>query len=86
MKYFMFFLSLFYVTLFASDDLTKERELIIQKNIQKAMEFEEKYAKEQMFYDEKTYDFNASKVDDSSLKYIKAPEPEDDFNMDDVYD
>jgi hypothetical protein len=86
MKYLLLFLVVLHVAIFAGDDLQKERELRTQKNIQKAIEFEEKYAKEQVFYDENNYDFNSSKVDDELLDSVPVIEPEYDFDMDDVYD
>ena len=86
MRYILIFLLMLNITLFANEDLQKERELRTQRNIQKAIEFEEKYAKEQVFYDENTYDFNSSKVDDELLEVVPVIEPEYDFDMDDVYD
>ena len=58
---------------------------ILNKQLQKAMEDEKKYAKEQMFYDQYSYDFKGSEVNPKSLKYIKDVEV-DDLDMDNVYD
>ncbi len=86
MRLFIILLGLFTSVLFSSQDIQKEREMRIERNIQKAIELEEKYAKEQIFYDEKNYDFNSSKVDEESLKHIPALEPEYDLDIDDAYD
>jgi hypothetical protein len=49
------------------------------------MKREEKYAKEQKFYNEKNYDFKSAEVNPDSLKDL--PELEvNDMDMDDVYD
>ncbi len=62
----------------------KERETRSQNNIQKAIEKEKKYSKEQTFYLEKNYDLKAAEVNPDSLSSIPDIEP-DDFDMDDVY-
>ena len=55
--------------------------------LKKAMEDEKKYAQEQRFYAADEYDFKGSEVDPKSLKKIKVPEPDYDFDMDEgVYD
>jgi sortase (surface protein transpeptidase) len=56
-----------------------------QKQLQKQMEKEKKYAKEGKFYQAKDYDFKSMQVDPESLKSIKSIET-DDMDMDDVYD
>ena len=60
------------------DDLTK-------KQIQEQMKREEKYAKEQRFYQGDEYDLSEAEVNKKSLSTIPAIEPDFDFNMDDTY-
>ena len=57
-----------------------------EEQIQEQMKREEKYAKEQTFYQGKNYDLSELEVDPKSLEAIPEIEPEYDFNMDDVYD
>ena len=56
------------------------------KQIDKVMKQEEKYAKEQKFYQYDEYDFKASEVNQESVKKLKVMEPEYDFDMNSVYD
>jgi len=75
---------LFISFLFASDvDLEKEKRT--KAAIEKAIQKEKLYAKEKMFYDYDSYDFNDSKVNEASLPTVKEQEV-DDLDMDDVYD
>ncbi|MCF6243434.1 MAG: hypothetical protein L3J43_00165 [Sulfurovum sp.] len=65
---------------------TEEKNSPQQKNateasIQKVMEQEKKFAKEKKFYNADEYDFKGAEVDPKSLDKIKAPEPDDDFDM-----
>ena len=57
-----------------------------QKQLQAQMEREKKFAQEQQFYQGVNYDLSYAEVDPDSLENIKVPEPEYDFDMDDVYD
>ncbi len=57
-----------------------------EKQIQEQMKREEKYAKEQTFYQGKNFDLSALEVDPNSLDAIPEIEPDYSFNMDDVYD
>jgi hypothetical protein len=57
----------------------------IDKQVQEQMKREEKYAKEQAFYQGSDYNLSEHEVDPKSLDSIKVPEPEYDFDMDDVY-
>ena len=69
-------------SLFASDI---ERERRKEANLKKVLEQEKKFATHGVFYDYDSYDFNASMVDEDSVKDI--PEIQvDDLDMDDVYD
>jgi hypothetical protein len=83
MRFFLI-LSLFFTTL-----LTAQEKHMTQKEkqaLQKAMQAEKKYAKEQKFYSGSEYDLKAKEIDPESLKHIHVIEPENDFDMDDVYD
>jgi len=62
-------------------DIKKEKEAV-----KKAMEQEKKFAKEQKFYQGSEYDLKSKEVNPDSLKDLKVPEPQNDFDMDDVYD
>ena len=58
-----------------------------KKNIQKQIEKEKKYAKEQTFYMGSQYNLKDAEVDEKSLKDIpKQPDYNDEFDMDAVYD
>jgi len=62
---------------------TKEDEL--KKQVKEQMKREEKYAKEQVFYQGDDYDLSSSEVNLNSLDKLKSIEPDYDFDMDDVY-
>ena len=80
---FILILSLLLGTLaIAQDKQISQKE---KKALKKAMEDEKKYAKEQKFYTGSEYDLKSKEVDPESLKHIKVIEPENDFDMDDVY-
>ena len=57
----------------------------VEQKIQEQMEREEKYAKEQIFYQGDNYDLSAHKVDPNSLSDIPDIKPDYNFSMDDVY-
>jgi len=57
-----------------------------EKQIQEQIKREEKYAKEQTFYQGKNFDLSELEVDSNSLDDIPEIEPDYSFNMDDVYD
>ncbi len=70
--------------LFASN-IQSEKDKRTKEAIAKAIEKEKLYAKEKMFYDYDSYDFNDSKVNEESIPTL--PEIEvNDLDMDDVYD
>lgn len=72
--------SLILTSSFASEDLLK-------KNLEKQMEKEKIYQKEQKFYQGKDFKLDSFEVDDNSLKNIpEQPDYNDDFNMDHTYD
>ena len=58
---------------------------IADKELQKQIEKEKKYAKEQKFYQKKDYDLKSMEVNIDSLNSIPDTQEEDDFDMDDVY-
>jgi hypothetical protein len=78
--------ALFFITialtasLFASGSNSEEDE-----NIKKQMEKEQKYAKEQKFYQGKDYDLKGAEVDKKSVKKVPKIEPDYDFDITDVY-
>ena len=55
----------------------------IHKAVEKAMEKEKKYAKEQKFYNADEYDFKSVEVDPDTLKDIQTVEP--DYNLTDAW-
>ena len=59
-------------------DLTK-------KQVQEQMEREEKYAKEQIFYQGDDYDLSQHDVNQKSLDSVPLMEPDYDFDITDVY-
>ena len=79
------------ILLMASDidvndvNINKQKDKILKKQLKKAMDDEKKYAKEQMFYNQYSYDFKGSEVNQDSLKHIEDLEM-DELDMDSVYD
>ncbi|WP_457750011.1 hypothetical protein [Sulfurimonas sp.] len=63
----------------------EKKKDVVQKHIQEQIQREKKYAKEQRFYQGKDYNLSAVKVDQSDLDSIPIIEPENDFDMTDVY-
>jgi len=74
--------------LMASNDQSNhdERKSRVEKQIEIEMEKEKKYSIEQTFYTEENYDFKGAEVNPDSLLSIPTLEPQDDFDMDSVYD
>ncbi len=62
-----------------------DKSAITQQHVKEQLELEQKYAKEQEFYNAEDYNFSAVEVDEKSLSNIPKIEPDYDFNMDDVY-
>ena len=56
-----------------------------EKQIQEQMKREQKYAREQKFYQGSDYNLSAVEVDEESLSSIPVIEPDYDFSIDDVY-
>jgi cell division protein FtsX len=65
------------------NNATKQK--IIEEKIKEQMKREEKYAKEQRFYQGDEYDLKAHEVDPNSLPDVPVIEPEYDFDITDVY-
>jgi len=91
-----FFLLLLFVGSvgFADANTTKEvdtnetnltKEDLVKKQIEEQMKREEKYAKEQKFYQGSEYNLSEAQVNEKSLSTIPVIEPDFDFNMDDTY-
>jgi sortase (surface protein transpeptidase) len=64
---------------------SSSKKELLEKQIKIEQAKEKKYAQEQMFYQNDTYDFKGSEVNPESLKYIKSLEV-DELDMDSVYD
>jgi len=90
MKYFLMFVLMMCPVLVSAQKSVnqeeKEKQSRIEKQIKKEMETEKKYAKEQTFYTEDNYDFEGAEVNQKSLDSVPELKPQDDFNMDSVYD
>ncbi|MCH9813339.1 MAG: hypothetical protein K0U47_05280 [Epsilonproteobacteria bacterium] len=68
-----------------SQDKNNTKKSRLDKQVQKEIEKEKRYAEEQRFYDANEYDFKGAEVNPKSLE--KLPDiVEDDFDMDSVYD
>jgi len=64
-------------------NLTKEQ--ILKEQLKRQMELEEKYAKEQRFYQGKDYNLKEKEVDEKVLEHTPTIEPDYDFDITDVY-
>jgi hypothetical protein len=60
-------------------------EALKQKHIQEQLEKEKKFAQEQKFYKADEYDFSEQEIDPKDVETIPTIEPENDFDMTDVY-
>ena len=82
------------VTMFAKDADTNKTKVPketnatskAEKQLQKQIEREKKFAKEKTFYKGPEYDLSYAEIDPKSLDNIEAIEPDLEFVMDDVYD
>ena len=86
--YKILFIFLFSISLHSLDHNKSDQNKSIsleQKHIQDQIKREEKYAKEQKFYQGDEYDLKAVEVDPKSLDTIEAIEPDYDFDITDVY-
>ncbi|SFV61781.1 hypothetical protein MNB_SV-8-1243 [hydrothermal vent metagenome] len=70
------------VTASGNENNTSIKKQLIQKSLQKAMEKEKKYAKEQKFYNADEYDFKGAEIDPSTLKDIETIKPDYDYTDD----
>lgn len=68
-----------------SNESTIESNSSINKNLQKAIELEKKYKKEQKFYQGEDYNLSEHKVDESTVEKVPLIEPEYDFDITDLY-
>ena len=71
----------------ASTDKKEEnsRDARVKKQLEEQMKKEQKYSREQTFYNADNYDFKSFEVNSDSVDSV--PEiPVDDFDMDSVYD
>jgi len=62
-----------------------DKKKLAQQKIKEQMEREQKYAKEQKFYQGDEYDLKAAEVDPNSLPDVPILEPDYDFDITDVY-
>jgi len=89
----LFLSLLLIVALFGAEDnatkkdtnTTDTNNTELNKNLQKAIEKEKKYKKEQKFYLGKDYNLTEHEIDLKSLDKVPVIKPEYDFDMDDVY-
>ena len=65
-----------------NDQNSSKKNIRIQKAVQKAMEKEKKYAKEQRFYSADEYDFKGAEIDPNTLDNIETIEPDYDYTND----
>ena len=87
MKIILAFLIMFSSMLQADAQTKKEKEKKdrAQKHVEAQMKKEQKYSREQIFYQAHNYDFKGAEVNPDSIDSV--PEiPVDDFDMDNVYD
>ena len=73
------------LSLFAQNNVTDSNSSEINKNLQKAIEKEKKYKKEQKFYQGKDYNLSEQKIDPKSVDKVPLIEPEYDFDITDLY-
>ena len=73
------------LSLFAQNNVTDSNSSEINKNLQKAIEKEQKYKKEQKFYQGKDYNLSEQKIDPKSVDKVPLIEPEYDFDITDLY-
>jgi uncharacterized membrane protein len=87
-KIFTLFLLLAVGSVAVNADSSKKKpteEELKAKHVKEQMEREEKFAKEQKFYQADEYDFSEQEIDPKDLETIEVIEPENDFDITDVY-
>ena len=87
MKYILILLILNSISLFAQNKQLTLKEQKEQIAIQKAIDTEKRFAKEQKFYQGSEYDLKSQEVDMSTIDSLgkEIDSSNDDFDMDDVY-
>jgi len=63
----------------------KNESALTKKQVEEQMRLEEKYAKEQKFYQGDNYDLKSKEINEKSLDKLPAIEPDYDFDITDVY-
>ena len=88
MKFFLIVSIILSSLLLAADKKTDGdgKQKRVDKHIEKQMEREKKYAKEQTFYQSNNYNFKAAEVNQDLIDSVPEIMPLDDFDMDSVYD
>jgi len=66
-------------------DAKSKEEALKAKHVKEQLEREKKFAQEQKFYQADEYDFSEQAVDPKDLETIDVIEPENDFDITDVY-
>jgi len=70
-------------TIKKDSNLTDEE--LAKKQVEEQMKLEEKYAKEQKFYQGDNYDLKSKEINEKSLETLPVIEPDYDFDITDVY-
>jgi len=65
----------------SNDTNRSQNKIKINKEIEKQIEKEKKYAKEKTFYQGKDYDLKSYEIDPDSLPDVPSLEPDYDFDM-----
>lgn len=65
----------------SNDTNLSQNKIKINKEIEKQIEKEKKYAKEKTFYQGKEYDLKSHEIDPDSLPDVPSLEPDYDFDM-----
>ena len=81
----IFLASAIFFGLWAGENNSSKESNLTKKNLEEQMKREAKYAKEKAFYHGKDYNLSERTIDPKALSSIPKIEPEDDFDMDDVY-
>jgi hypothetical protein len=68
------------------ENTTSSKTERANKQIEKQMEREKKFAREQQFYKGKDHDLSYAEINKESIDSVPLIEPDYDFDMDDVYD
>lgn len=83
----LLFLIILLLNTYSFAENSKPKNDRVKENIQKQLELEKKYSKEQAFYKGKNYNLKQHEIDQKLVDSIpKQREIDYDFSMDDVYD